>query len=155
MIHTRFCLLSLLVVSLGGLAGCSSPVNKLDEQISDALENDNTIDVTEADALRVFVSQESKTLGDDKKTAALLTPDGKIDESALMAYIKRNRTYRKLAKDGKTPTVSLSGAVASSKPLRLKVYLEASGSMFPYDAPGGNGGLQTNTQRCANPVRCR
>lgn len=142
MSHTRFCLLSLLILSIGALTGCSSPVDKLDEQISSALENDNTIDVTEADALRVFVSQESKTLGDDKKTAALLTPDGKIDESALVAYIKRNRTYRKLAKDGKTPTVSLSGAVASSKPLRLKVYLEASGSMFPYDAPGGNGAFK-------------
>ncbi|GAB4034705.1 hypothetical protein GCM10028774_22000 [Spirosoma jeollabukense] len=127
---------------LAALAGCSSSVDKLDDQISDALSNDNAIDVTEADALRVFVGQDSKELGKDKKTAAILTPDGKIDESALLAYIKRNRTYRKLAKEGKTPTVSLSGTVASAKPLRLKLYLEASASMFPYDAPSGNGAFK-------------
>ncbi|SFC30976.1 hypothetical protein [Spirosoma endophyticum] len=138
MIHPRFCSLLLLVA----LAGCSSSVDKLDDQISDALSNDNAIDVTEADALRVFVGQDSKELGKDKKTAAILTPDGKIDESALLAYIKRNRTYRKLAKEGKTPTVSLSGTVASAKPLRLKLYLEASASMFPYDAPSGNGAFK-------------
>ncbi len=142
MIHPRFCLVSLLALSVGWLSGCSSSGDKLDNQISDALENDSAIDVSEADALRVFVGQESKELGDDKKTAALLTPDGKINESALVAYIKRNRTYRKLAKEGKTPTVSLSGAVTSSKPLRLKVYLEASASMFPYDAPTGNGSFK-------------
>lgn len=138
MIHPRFCSLLLLVA----LAGCSSSVDKLDDQISDALSNDNAIDITEADALRVFVGQDSKELGKDKKTAAILTPDGKIDESALLAYIKRNRTYRKLAKEGKTPTVSLSGTVASAKPLRLKLYLEASASMFPYDAPSGNGAFK-------------
>ncbi|WP_461113518.1 hypothetical protein [Spirosoma jeollabukense] len=138
MIHPRFCSLLLLAA----LAGCSSSVDKLDDQISDALSNDNAIDVTEADALRVFVGQDSKELGKDKKTAAILTPDGKIDESALLAYIKRNRTYRKLAKEGKTPTVSLSGTVASAKPLRLKLYLEASASMFPYDAPSGNGAFK-------------
>ncbi len=142
MIHPRFCLLPLLVLSIGWLSGCSSSGDKLDDQISDALSNDNTIDVTEADALRVFIAQESKELGDDKKTKALLTPDGKINESALEAYIKRNRTYRKLAKEGKTPTVSLAGTVLSSKPLRLKLYLEASGSMFPYDAPTGNGAFK-------------
>ena len=142
MIHTRFCSLLFLVASAGWLAGCSSSVDKLDSQISDALDNDNAIDGTEADALRVFVGQESKELGADKKTAALLTPDGKIDESALLAYIKRNRAYRKLAKEGKTPTVALSGTTASSKPLRLKLYLEASASMFPYDAPGGNGAFK-------------
>ncbi|UFH53610.1 hypothetical protein [Spirosoma sp. KNUC1025] len=141
MICSRFCSLFLVVASLGGLAGCSSSVDQLDEKISDAL-NDNTIDVAEADALRVFIGQESKELGKDKKTVALLTPDGKVDESALVAYIKRNRTYRKLAKDGKTPAINLSGAVVSSKPLRLKLYLEASASMFPYDAPGGNGAFK-------------
>ncbi|MVM31127.1 hypothetical protein GO755_13885 [Spirosoma sp. HMF4905] len=141
MTHLRFYVLILLVVSAGWLSGCSSSADHLDEQISDALD-DNTIDVAEADALRVFVAQESKELGKDKKTAALLTPDGKLDESALLAYIKRNRVYRKLAKDGKTPTVNLSGTVASGKPLRLKLYLEASGSMFPYDAPGGNGAFK-------------
>lgn len=141
MTHPRFYVFLFLVVSAGWLSGCSSSADHLDEQISDALD-DNTIDVTEADALRVFVGQESKELGKDKKTAALLTPDGKLEESALLAYIKRNRTYRKLAKEGKTPTVNLSGTVASSKPMRLKLYLEASGSMFPYDAPGGNGAFK-------------
>ena len=141
MICTRFCLFLLLITSVGGLAGCSSSADQLDEKISDALD-DNTIDVTEVDALRVFIGQESKELGKDKKTVALLTPDGKLEESALLAYIKRNRTYRKLAKDGKTPAINLSGAVVSGKPLRLKLYLEASGSMFPYDAPTGNGSFK-------------
>ncbi|GAB4023804.1 hypothetical protein [Spirosoma koreense] len=141
MICTRFCLLLVLVASLSGLTGCSSSSDQLDEKISDALE-DSTIDVEEADALRVFVGQESQALGKDKKTKALLTPDGKLDESALVAYIKRNRIYRKLAKDGKNPTINLSGAAVSTKPLRLNLYLEASGSMFPYDAPGGNGAFK-------------
>ena len=139
MIRPCFCLFLVLLTSLGGLTGCSSSSDQLDEQINEALD-DNTLDVSEADALRVYIGKESKTLSKDKKTAILLTPDGKLDESALLTYIKRNRTYRKLAKDGKTPTINLSGeAVASGKPLRLKLYLEASGSMFPYDAPGGNG----------------
>ena len=138
MIHTRFYVFLLFVGLASWLTGCSSSADQLDDQISNALD-DNTIDVTEADALRVFVEKESKELGKDKKTVSLLTPDGKLDESALLAYIKRNRTYRKLAKEGKTPTVNLSGAAVSTKPLRLKLYLEASGSMFPYDAPSGNG----------------
>ncbi|WP_420151545.1 hypothetical protein [Spirosoma sp.] len=142
MICTRFCSLLLLVTTTIGFVGCSSSTDQLDDKISDALD-DNTIDVAEADALRTFIGQESKVLGKDKKTAALITPDGEIDESALLAYVKRNRTYRKLAKDGKNPTVNLSGAAAtSSKPLRLKLYLEASASMFPYDAPGGNGSFK-------------
>ena len=141
MIHTRFYVLLLLLLSVGWLAGCSSSADKLDDQISDALD-DNTLDETEVDALRVFVTKESKTLSKDKETTALLTPDGKLDESALAAYIKRNRTYRKLAKEGKTPTISLSGTATSGKPLRLKLYLEASASMFPYDAPSGNGAFK-------------
>ena len=141
MICTRFCSLLFLVATTVGFVGCSGSTDQLDEKISDALD-DNTIDVAEADALRVFIGQESKELSKDKKTVALLTPDGKVEESALLAYIKRNRTYRKLAKDGKTPTINLSGAVASTKPLRLKLYLEASGSMFPYDAPGGSGAFK-------------
>lgn len=141
MTPTRFCLSLLLLASLGGLTSCSSPADKLDDQISDALD-DSTLDVSEADALRVYIQQERKELGKNKKTLALLTPDGKIDESALVAYIKRNRTFRKLTKEGKTPTISLAGGTVSSKPLRLKLYLEASGSMFPYDAPGGNGAFK-------------
>lgn len=142
MIHPRICLFLFLFFSIGGLTGCSSSGDKLDDQISDALTNDNAIDVEEADALRVFITQESKELGADKKTKALLTPDGKINESVLAAYIKRNRTYRKLAKEGEAPTVAVAGAATSSKPLRLKLYLEASGSMFPYDAPTGNGAFK-------------
>ncbi|MBN8823451.1 MULTISPECIES: hypothetical protein [unclassified Spirosoma] len=138
MICTRFCAWLFAVALLGGLVGCSSSADQLDSQISDALE-DNTLDVEEADALRVFIGQESKALGKDKKTSILITPDGKLDESALVAYIKRNRTYRKLVKEGKNPTLNLSGGAVAGKPLRLKLYLEASGSMFPYDAPGGNG----------------
>ena len=87
----------------------------------------------------MYVGQETEALSKNKKTAVLLTPDGKLNESAFAAYIQRNRVYRKLAKEGKTPTLSLGGAVVAGKPLRLNLYLEASGSMFPYDAPGGNG----------------
>jgi hypothetical protein len=141
MIHSRLYALLFFVLSVGWLSGCSSSTDKLDEQISDALD-DNTIDETEADALRVFVQQESKTLSKDKKTAVLITPDGKVDEAAFLNYIKRNRNYRKLVKDGKTPTINFSGAAVSSNPLRLKLYLEASGSMFPYDAPSGNGAFK-------------
>jgi hypothetical protein len=138
MLRIRFCLFSLLISSAVWLTGCSSPAEKLDTQVSDALD-DETIDKDEADALRVYIGQETDALTDDKKTKALLTPDGKIDESALIAFVKRNRTYRKLAKEGKTPDIALSGAVATTEPLRLRLYLEASGSMFPYDAPSGNG----------------
>lgn len=126
----------LLVCAMGS---CSSPADDLDAQVSDAL-SDNAIDVSEADALRVYVGRKNRELGADDKTKAIILPDGKIDESGLMAFVKRNRTYRKLVKDGKTPSIALSGgAVATAKPISLKLYLEASGSMFPYDAPGGNG----------------
>ncbi len=111
----------------------------MDSQISDALTNDNALDATEASAIRAFIAKEKKDLADDKKTAKLFTSSGAVNESALANYIKRNIDYRKLVKEGKTPAVALAGARASSKPLRLKLYLEASASMFPYDAPGGNG----------------
>jgi hypothetical protein len=139
MTRTSVYLSALLLASICTLSSCSSPADDLDSQVSDAL-SDNAIDVSEADALRVYVGRKSRELGDDDKTKAIVLPDGKIDESALMAFVKRNKTYRKLAREGKTPSVSLSGgAVATTKPISLKLYLEASGSMFPYDAPGGNG----------------
>ena len=137
MIHTRFCFL--FVVLAGLLTGCSSPADELDSQISDALTNDKTLDATEADAIRAFITKEKKDIADNKKTAKLLTSSGTVDESALTNYIKRNIDYRKLAKEGTPPTIALTGAAVSVKPLRLKLYLEASASMFPYDAPGGNG----------------
>lgn len=138
MIHTRLFSLVLFVSAIW-LTGCSSPADELDSQISDALSNDNALDATEADAIRAFIAKEKKDLADNKKTAKLLTSNGTVDESALANYIKRNIDYRKLAKGGKAPTMALSRAAASTQPLRLKLYLEASASMFPYDAPGGNG----------------
>ena len=142
MLHTRFYVLFALIASLGLFAGCSGPVDAVDNQISDALTNDNQLDATEAQAIRSFILKEKKELADEKKTAKLITPDGNVDDAALTAYIKRNIDYRKLAKDGKSPTIALSGATVSSTPLRLKLYLEASASMFPYDAPGGNGAFK-------------
>lgn len=137
MIDTRFCLL--LVGLAGLLTGCSGPADQLDRQISDALTNDKALDAAEADAIRAFITKEKEDLADDKKTAKLLTATGTVDESALANYVKRNIDYRKLAKEGTPPTIALSRTAASTKPLRLKLYLEASASMFPYDAPGGNG----------------
>ncbi|WP_077921384.1 hypothetical protein [Spirosoma sp. 209] len=139
MIHTRlFSLLTTLTLA-GLLASCSGPADELDSQISDALTSDKAIDATEADAIRTFIESQKDDLADNKKTAKLLTDAGDVDDAELLKYIRRNMTYRKLAKEGDAPTVSLAGATASAKPLRLKLYLEASGSMFPYDAPGGNG----------------
>ncbi|QJD80635.1 hypothetical protein [Spirosoma rhododendri] len=130
---------ALLLASVCGLCGCSSPADDLDGQVSDAL-SDNAIDVSEADALRVYIGRENRELGKDDKTKAIVLPDGTVDNAALLAFVKRNKTYRKLAREGKTPSIALSGgAVATTKPISLKLYLEASGSMFPYDAPGGNG----------------
>lgn len=142
MIHPRF-RSSLPIIALVSwfFAGCScsDPINQLNKQISDALTNDKTLDATEAEAIRAFITKEKQALADNKKTAKLLTAGGTIDESALANYIKRNIDYRKLAKEGTPPTIALSAPAVSTKPLRLKLYLEASASMFPYDAPGGNG----------------
>jgi hypothetical protein len=139
MIQSRFFVLFALMVSLGLLAGCSGPVDEVDSQISEALTNDNRLDANEAAVIRALILKEKKALADEKKTAKLFTADGQVDDVALTAYIKRHIDYRKLAKEGNPPSIALSGATASTKPLRLKLYLEASGSMFPYDAPGGNG----------------
>ena len=141
MIRTRWYVV-LLLLSVNGLVGCSSPSDDLDTQISEALENDNALDVAEKDALRVYIVSKSKELSKDQKTATLITPDGKVNEPALTNYIRRNRVYRKLAKIGKTPKIDESATATASPPVRLKVYLEASGSMFPYDAPGGNGAFK-------------
>lgn len=129
----------LIVFSVGWLFSCSSPAGELDDQISEALTTDNALDATEADAIRAFISKEKDALADTKKTEKLLTDDGTVNDAELLKYIRRSVTYRKLTKEGDAPTVSLTGAAVSSKPLRLKLYLEASASMFPYDAPGGNG----------------
>lgn len=138
MIHPRLSIVLSFSLAIW-LTGCSGPADELDSQISDALTNDNALDATEADAIRAFITKEKKDLADDRKTAKLLTSSGIVDESALANYIKRNIDYRKLAKDGKAPAIALSRAAASTEPLRLKLYLEASASMFPYDAPGGSG----------------
>lgn len=142
MSHTRLCLLPVLVASFGLLTGCSGPVDQVDSQISDALTNDNQFDASEAQTIRALLLKEKKELADNKKTAKLFTADGRVDDAALTTYIKRTIDYRKLAKAGKPPTIALSGPADSAKPLRLNVYLEASASMFPYDAPGGNGAFK-------------
>ena len=135
-----YAFLFLLLASF--LSGCSSPSGDLDNQISESLENDNALDVAEKDALKVFIVSKSKELSKDQKTATLVTPDGNVSEPSLMAYIKRNRSYRKLAKIGKTPKLDESTTATVSQPIGLKLYLEASGSMFPYDAPGGSGAFK-------------
>ena len=142
--HSRLYLLLFLFLSFCGLTSCSNSADKeLDDQISQSLENDNALDVTEKDALRVFIVSKSKELAKEQKTATLITPDGKVNEAALTAYIKRNRTYRSLAKKiGKAPAMDESSTATSSQPMRLKLYLEASASMFPYDVPGGNGAFK-------------
>ena len=139
MIRTPLNLFLLLFGLTLWLTGCSSSADELDSQISDALTNDKALDATEADAIRAFITKEKKDLADNKKTTKLLTANGTVDELTLANYVKRNIDYRKLAKEGAPPTLALSRATASTKPLRLKLYLEASASMFPYDAPGGNG----------------
>jgi hypothetical protein len=137
--QSRLYLWLFLFLSAGGLSSCSNSADDLDTQISESLENDNALDVTEKDALRVFIVSKSKELSKEQKTATLITPDGKVSEAALTAYIKRNRSYRKLSKIGKAPAIDESSTATSSQPIRLKLYLEASASMFPYDVPGGNG----------------
>lgn len=135
-------LILLFLVALASLAGCSSPAGTLDDQISEALTTNNAIDATEADAIRAFIISEKKDLADNKKTAKLVDGNSAVDNAALLAYIKRSLTYRKLAKDGTAPTISLTGAAVATTPIQLRLYLEASGSMFPYDAPGGNGAFK-------------
>ncbi|WP_461077588.1 tellurite resistance TerB family protein [Spirosoma flavus] len=142
MLKHRFYLFILLIMSSNWLASCTSPVGELDSQISDALTNDNQIDATEAQAIKALLVKEKQDLADEKKTAKLYTADGEVDDVALTAYIKRHIDYRKLAKEGEAPTIALTGAATSTKPLRLKLYLEASASMFPYDTPGGNGAFK-------------
>ena len=139
MIHPCLHPVLIALTLIGLLTGCSSPADELDSQISDALTSDNALDATEADVIRAFITKEKKDLADNKKTAKLLTANGTVDESALLNYIKRNIDYRKLAKAGEVPTIALSAAKAPAQPLRLRLYLEASASMFPYDAPGGSG----------------
>ena len=141
--QSRLCLLLFLFLLASGLSSCSNATDDLDSQISESLENDNALDVTEKDALRVLIVSKSKELSKEQKTATLITPDGKVNEAALTAYIKRNRTYRSLSKKiGKTPTMDEETTATSSKPIKLKLYLEASASMFPYDVPGGNGAFK-------------
>ncbi|GAB3997402.1 hypothetical protein GCM10028807_42530 [Spirosoma daeguense] len=138
----RFYLFIVLITSLGWMASCSSPVGELDSQISEALTNDNKLDADEAKAIRAFLQKEAKELADEKKTAKLYTADGEVDDVALTAYIRKHIDYRKLAKEGDAPTIELAGAATSTKPVKLKLYLEASASMFPYDTPGGNGAFK-------------
>ncbi|MBC7571155.1 MAG: hypothetical protein H7319_15660, partial [Spirosoma sp.] len=126
----------------GLLINCSGPADQLDTQISEALTTDNAVDATEASQIKAFVKKEKNHLLKDDKAAKLYTTNGLIDDAALLAYIKRSKTYKELAKDGAAPTVSLVGTETVAKPLQLKLYLEASGSMFPYDAPGGNGAFK-------------
>ena len=103
--QSRLYSLLFLLVLAGGLFGCSNSADDLDSQISESLENDNALDVTEKDALRVLIVSKSKELAKEQKTTTLITPDGKVNEAALTNYIKRNRTYRSLAKKiGKAPT---------------------------------------------------
>ncbi|MFD2573809.1 hypothetical protein ACFSUS_24445 [Spirosoma soli] len=142
MIRTRLCQLLFMAASVGWLTSCSSPADDLDSQISDALSNDNAIDASEAQAIRSFIAKEKDDLAENKKTTKLIGSDGNVDNAALLKYIQRNMTYRKLAKEGDAPTVSLAGATTSTKALRLKLYLEASASMFPYDTPGGTGSFK-------------
>lgn len=139
MIHPRLHTLLTALVVFGLLTGCSSPADELDSQISEALTNDNALDATEADAIRVLIKKDKQDFADEDKTAKLLTDNGTVNDTELLKYIKRNIDYRKLAKAGEAPTIALAATRASANPLRLKLYLEASASMFPYDAPSGSG----------------
>ena len=70
-----------LCLCIPWLSGCSNSGDNLDNQISESLDNDNAIDVTEKRCTPRIYCQESKELGKDQKTTTLLTPDGKIERS--------------------------------------------------------------------------
>ena len=133
MVHRTFPIRLLLFFSLAlGFVSCGGDAcQQLNSQIKDALD-DGKITAAESGGLFLFVTDPGNELG--KKCNQLRTADGQPDKAALLAFIKQNPTYRKLTlKTGQSPVVE--GIVTTAeKPLRAKLYLEASASMFPYDA---------------------
>ncbi len=150
--YPRLYLFFFSLLLAGWLASCSNPSDNLDNQISESLENDNAIDVTEKDALRVFIVSKSKELTKDQKTATLITPDGKVNEAALEAYIKRNRTYRKLAKIGKAPNYWRGGSGSNQPANPAEALPRSQRQHVSLRCPQRNGYFQKDTEQPADGI---
>jgi hypothetical protein len=123
-------------LSLGLFACGGDACQQLNSQIKDALD-DGRITATESAGLLAFVQDPGNELS--KKCSNLRIANGQPDRAALLAFIQKNPTYWKTTQKTGQPPVVEGLTAETSKPLRAKLYLEASASMFPYDASNGQG----------------
>ncbi|WP_266367950.1 hypothetical protein [Tellurirhabdus rosea] len=138
----RIIALTLSVTAL--LTSCSGPKDELDTKIESGF-SDQKLDAREAAELRQFITDNGDKLADEKATASL----SEGGDAALLAYLKRSKAYRDIRNEtGKPPVIELEGSAGQS--LELKLYLEASGSMFPYDAPGSSGDFKRTLNQVIN-----
>jgi hypothetical protein len=119
------------------LLACSSPCSVLNDQISDAL-SDGKLSETESAALMTFINNPTNKLG--KQCSELRGATGQVNKASMLTYIRHNKTYQQWRiKHGNKPPelVGLQDSVES--PLKARLYLESSASMFAYDNPQGKG----------------
>lgn len=137
-----------LILLVYSLTSCKKdPCKQLNDQVSEAL-TDNRITADEA---ANFLKSIKDPKNEFKRNCSNLRADGgRPDQAALLAFIKNNRTYRKKQNEGETPVVE-GLTIANAKPLRAKLYLEASRSMFPYDSPNGQGQFKKALDRLLSP----
>ncbi len=137
-----------LSVLICDLTGCkSNSCKQLNNNISEAL-SDNRIASDESKELLEFIKDPGNEF--TSNCSNLRAVNGQPDQVSLLTFIKNNRTYKKNQNEGKTPVVE-GLTVETDKPLRAKLYLEASRSMFPYDNPNGQGKFKAAIQRLLTP----
>lgn len=143
----------LFLILSSGLSGCGGDTcQQLNSQIKDALVDGN-ITATETEELVAFVKDPENDFG--KKCNQLRSANGQPDRAAMLAFIKQNPTYWKLTQKTGQPPVVEGIVAASEEPLRAKLYLEASASMFPYDDPNGQGQFKSAITDLLNPFENR
>ena len=129
-----FATLSLLLSGCGGGA--------LDRAIKQALVQGDTT-AERLDDIVALITADKDSYGH------LLAPDGTVDYQSLDTYV--NDMAAKMR-----PPMHWNVAALAMPPLQLSIYLERSGSMVPYDRPGGRGLLKASVNDLINafPGKC-
>ena len=120
-----------LAISLTSCGG-----NALDKAIKNALVQGDTT-AARLDELVDLIEQHPEAY------ASLLLPDGHVDYTALDRHVNEIAATLR-------PPMHWDVAAHGAQDLHLTIYLERSGSMVPYDRPGGRGQLKKTVNDLIN-----
>ena len=125
---------------LAGFSSCGNSSKKeLNKLLLECADNDKTVDASDWSKIQTFIN-------DNKRNLRQFYSDDKIDEAKVKEYITDFFTNRRPSKQ-----ISFYGMTGDAF-MKVKFYLERSGSTFGYDAPQTKGDFKAAIVQLLNNI---